>query len=131
MPVSLEGKDAASKASSMFSVHLAAFGFWVSTRVANIVLNVSSKKTHQSLPNFQTGIGPVAHATSKMGQLISSMRSTIDDTVTTLQGSEGDIIPVSILMTCLARFKIRQYRSGLRMSLTFQPFFLILLCKLY
>ena len=78
-----------------FSSHWAAFRLWASLPPDNISLNTSNKKTDQSLPVFQTGIGAAAPATLDTGQLISHTRASLADTVSYLQGSNRGPISVS------------------------------------
>ena len=85
----------ASKLIHYFSSHPAAFRFWSSTPPDNITLTSTNRKTDQSLSEFQTGIGAAAHATLDAEQLISHLRVAIVDTLSSLPGSEGGIIPVS------------------------------------
>ena len=56
--------------------------------------NLANKKTNQSL-RFQIGIGASSHITLEIEQLISHMKTTIVYTVTILQGSDGEVIPIS------------------------------------
>ena len=72
-PVSLATKMLASKLIHYFCSHPAAFGFWASTPADNISLNSAKRKAYQSLSDFQTGVGAVAHATLDTEQLISHL----------------------------------------------------------
>ena len=93
-PVSLATKMSASKLIHYFSSHLAAFGFWISTPPDNITLNSANKKTGQSLPDFQTGVGAAEHATLDTEQLISCLWVVLVDTLSSLPKDEGSVIPV-------------------------------------
>ena len=68
------------------------------------MLNAACKRTDWSLSEFQTGISAAVHATLETDQLIAYTRATIIDTVTSLQGSEGKIFPMSELHELLAKF---------------------------
>ena len=94
-PVSLATKMSASKLIRYFSSHPAAFGFWASTPPDNISLNSANRKVDQSLSDFQTGLGATAHATLDTEQLISHLQVALVDTLSSLPGAEGDVIPVS------------------------------------
>ena len=71
-----------------------AFGFQSSSPLENITLNPAYKKADQSLSDFQTGIGVVAHATLDMEQFIPHTRTALVDTIASLQDSLGGVIPV-------------------------------------
>ena len=94
-PVSLATKMSASKLIHYFSSHPAAFGFWASTPLDNISLNLANRKVDQSLSDFQTGLGATAHATLDTEQLISHLQVALVDTLSSLPEAEGDVIPVS------------------------------------
>ena len=70
------------------------FGFWTSLPLDNITLSASNMKTDQSLSDFETGIGAAAHATFDTKQLISHIGTALADSVTPLQGCDGEVIPV-------------------------------------
>ena len=53
------------------------------------------RKADQSLSDLQTGVGAAAHATLDTEQLISCLRVTLPDTLSSLPNSEGGIMPVS------------------------------------
>ena len=71
----------ASKLICYFSSHPAAFGFWASTPPDNISLNSANRKVGQSLSDFQTGVGAMAHATLDTEQLISHLQVALVDTL--------------------------------------------------
>ena len=96
-PVSLATKMLASKLICYFSSHHAAFGFLSSTPPYNITLTPAKRKADQSVLEFQTGIGAVSHATLNMVHLISHLRVTLVDTLSSLPDSEG-VIPVSEIL---------------------------------
>ena len=52
----------------------------------------ANRKTDQSLSEFQSGIGAVAHATLNTEQLISHIRDALVDTITSLPYSKGGVI---------------------------------------
>ena len=93
--MSLAIKMSASKLICYFSSHPAPFGFWASTPPDNISLNSANRKVDQSLSDFQTGVGAVAHATLDTEQLISHLQVALVDTLSSLPKAEGDVIPVS------------------------------------
>ena len=70
----------------LYFSHPAAFGFQASLPPDNITLNLASKKTDQSLSDFQTDIGAAAHTT--LEQLISHTRGTLVDIIASLQDSD-------------------------------------------
>ena len=84
-----------SKLIHYFSSHPASFGFLTSTPPDNISLNFANRKADQSLSDFQTGFGAVAHATLDIEQLISYLQVALVDTLSSLPEAEGDVIPVS------------------------------------
>ena len=94
-PMSLATKMSSSKLILYFSSHPTAFGFWASTPPDNISLNSAKRKVDQSLPDFQTGVGAMAHATLDTEQLISHPEVALVDTLSSLSEAEGDVIPVS------------------------------------
>ena len=85
----------ASKLICYFCSHPAAFGFCSSAPPDNIALTPANGKVDQSLSEFQTGIGAAAHATLGTEQLISYLRVSLVDTISSLPDSEGGVIPVS------------------------------------
>ena len=93
----------ASKVIHYFSSHPAAFGFWPSTLPDNISLNSATRKVDQSLSDLQTGGGAAARATLDTEQLISHLRVSLVDTLSSLPETEGDIIPVSEVCELLLR----------------------------
>ena len=93
--MSLATKVSASKLIHYFYSHPATFGFQASTPPDNISLNSANRKVHQSLSDFQTGIGAAAHATLDTEQLISHFQVALVDTLSSLPEAEGDVIPVS------------------------------------
>ena len=93
-PVSLATKMSASKLIHYFSSHPAAFGFQASTPPDNISLNSANRKVDQSLSDFRTGVGAMAHATLDTEQLISCLQVALVDTISSLPKAEGDVIPV-------------------------------------
>ena len=60
-----------------FSSDPSVFGFLVSSSPDNITLNHTSKKTDQSLSEFQTDIGAAAFTTLHTEQLISHTRAAL------------------------------------------------------
>ena len=88
-PVSLATKMSASKLIRYFSSHPAAFGFWASTPPDNMSLNSANRKVDQSLSDFQTHLGAVAHATLDTEQLISHLQVALVDTLSSLPEAEG------------------------------------------
>ena len=80
-PVSLATKMSASKLIPNFSSYPEAFGFQSSTPPDNITLTAANRKAHQSLSDFQTGIGAAAHATLNTGKLICHLRVVLVDTI--------------------------------------------------
>ena len=84
----------ASKLICYFSSHPAASRFWSSTPPDNITLTSANRKADQPLSNFKTGVA-AAHATLDMLQVISYLWVALVDTISSLQNSEGGIIPVS------------------------------------
>ena len=48
---------------------------------------------------MQTGIAAATHATLDTEQLISHTRTALVDTITCIQGSKGELIPVSELLS--------------------------------
>ena len=94
-PVSLATRTSASKLIHYFSSHPAAFGFWSSTPPNNITLTSAYRKADQNLSDFQTGAGVAAHATLDNEQLISHLRVSPVDTLSSLPDSEGGVIHVS------------------------------------
>ena len=76
-----------------FYSHSSAFGFLTFTLQDNIVVNAASKKTNQSFRDFQTGISAATYASLGIEQLISKMRTTIMDTIASMQDSEREVIP--------------------------------------
>ena len=50
--------------------------------------------TGQSISDFQTGTGSAVYASLDTGQLISYTRTTLVNTIASLQGSDGGAIPV-------------------------------------
>ena len=76
-----------------FSSHPATFGFQASLPPGNITLNSANKRTDQSLPDFQAGIGTAAHASLDVDQLTSHTRAV--DMMASLQGSGGGVITAS------------------------------------
>ena len=89
------GQENVSFLVDLFSSYPAAFGFLASLPVDNMTLNPANKRTDQSLYDFQTGIGVVAHATLDTEQLISHSRTALVDTITSLQGFDGGLIAAS------------------------------------
>ena len=79
---------------SHFSSHPTKAGFWSSSPPDNITLNPANEKTDQSLPDFQTCIGVVAHATLDIEQVISHARTALIDTIAFVQDSDWAVIPV-------------------------------------
>ena len=77
--------------SFFISSHSAAHGFWA---LAPPIVFIPANKTDQSLSDFQIGIIATAHATLEIEELVSQMRSAIMDTITSLQGDDGEVIPV-------------------------------------
>ena len=57
-------------------------------------MNPAKKKTHQSLSDFETGIGVVSHVALDTEQLISHIRTALVDTIASPQDSDGERIPV-------------------------------------
>ena len=86
---------AASKLMHFFSSNPASCGFWASSSLGNITLNLAKKKSDQSLSDFQTGIGAAAHDMLDAEQLNSHMKTVLVDTIFSLQGSNGGVLPVS------------------------------------
>ena len=73
-PVPLATKMSTSKLICYFSNHPAAFRFQSLTPPDNITLSSANRKADQSLSDFQTGVGAVAHATLDTEQLISQLK---------------------------------------------------------
>ena len=94
-PVPLATKMSVSKLIRYFSSHPAVFGFWSSTALDNITLMSTNRKAGQSLSDLQTGVVAAAYATLDTEQLISHLRATLLDTLSSLPDSEGGIIPMS------------------------------------
>ena len=94
-PVTLATRMSTSKLIYYFCSHAAAFGFGSSTPPDNITLTPVNRKTDQSLSEFQTGIGAAAHAILDTEQLISHIRVSLVDTISSLPDSEGGVMPVS------------------------------------
>ena len=84
-----------SKLICYFSIHPEAFRFWSSIAPDNITLTSANRKADQSLLNLQTSVGDAAHVTLDTEQLISQLRVSLLDTLSSLSDSEGGIIPVS------------------------------------
>ena len=101
LPVAQAGKMSATMLISHFSSHSAAFGFWSSLPYDNITLNPASKRTGQSLSDFQTGIGTSAYATLETQHLISDTRAALVDT--SVHGSDGRLIAASGVHLLLIR----------------------------
>ena len=57
-------------------------------------MNSANRKADQSLSDFQTGVGAVAHATPDTEQLISCLWVSLVDTLSMLPNAEGGVIPV-------------------------------------
>ena len=55
----------------------------------------ANRKADQSLSDLETGVGAAAHATLDTEQLISHLRDTLLDTLSSLPYSEGGGISVS------------------------------------
>ena len=53
------------------------------------------------MSDFQPGIGVAAHATVDMEQLISCTRTGVVDTIVSLQGSDGGVVPVQEVVELL------------------------------
>ena len=66
LPISLAVKMSVCKFIVIYQIHPAAFAFWASTQLDNIVLNAANMKTDQSLAHLQTGTSAVAHAILEM-----------------------------------------------------------------
>ena len=52
-----------------------------------------------SLKDFHRGIGAAGHATLDIKQHISYIRTVLVETIVSVQGSSGEVIPVSDLFT--------------------------------
>ena len=78
-----------------FFGHLAAFVFWASLPPDSITLNHAKKMIEQSLSDFHTGIAACPLATLDTEQLISHTRTTLVDTIPSLQDSDGGVIMAS------------------------------------
>ena len=76
-PVPLATKMSTSKLIYYFSSHSIAFEFQASPPPDNIILTPANKRAVQNISEFQTGIGPAAHATLNMEQLISHLRVSL------------------------------------------------------
>ena len=94
-PVSLATKMLPSKFNHCFSSHNATFGFQSFTPPNNITLTSANRKVDQSLSEFQTGIGAANHVTLDTGELISHLRVSLVNTLSSLSNCEGGIIPIS------------------------------------
>ena len=94
-PVPVATKMPVSKLICYFSSQSAAFGFQSSTPPDNITLTSANRKADQSLSDLQTGVGAAAHATLDTKQLISCLRVSLLDTLSSVPNLEGGIIPVS------------------------------------
>ena len=68
-----------------FSSHPAAFGLYSSTSPDNITLSPADRKADHTLSEFQTGIVAGAHATLDREQLISHLRVSLVDTISSTQ----------------------------------------------
>ena len=84
----------ASKLICYFSSHQATFGLRPSSSPDSIPLNPANK-TDLSLSDLQTGIGVAVHTSLDTEQFISHTRTALVDTIASLQGSDGGVIPVS------------------------------------
>ena len=102
-PVPLPTKMSASKLICYFSSHPAAFGFWSLTPPVNITLTFANRKANQCLSDLQTDVGAAAHAILDTEQLICHLRVALLDSLSSLPGSEGGIIPVSEVHDLLLR----------------------------
>ena len=91
----LATKISASKLICYFSSHPAAVGFQSSTPPDNITLSSANRKADLSLLDLQTGVCAAAHATLDTEQLISHLRVSLLDTLSSLPDSEGGVISVS------------------------------------
>ena len=65
-PVPLATTMSASKLIHYISSHCASFRFWSLAPLDNITLTSANRKADQSVSDFQTGVGTVAHATLDM-----------------------------------------------------------------
>ena len=119
----------ASKLIQYFSSHPVAFGFQSSSPPDNITLNPADKKTDQSLSDFQNGNGVAALATLDMKPLMSCNRTTLVDTISSLQDSDGVVLPVAEVheLLRLMTFWIMTNPSGLGIQLVFYSYSLFLL----
>ena len=95
LPVPLEGKMSASKFIHYFSSHKVTFGLQASLPLDNITLNAANKNIDLSPSYLQTSIGTAIHVNLETEQLISYNRILLSDNIACVQGSHGEVIPVS------------------------------------
>ena len=120
------GKMSSCKMIHYFSSHHVTFGFWASSQLDNIILHASNKKADQSLSDFETGNCPAAHATLDKEQLIFLIKTALVDTVTSLQGSDGEAVSVSEMHKLLTKIHYivdSAVFNGLVMQLVFEYIF--------
>ena len=73
-----------------------------------MILNPANSKMDQSLSDFQTGIGVTVHAILDMEQPISHTRTSLVDTIASLQHSDGGVLPVQEVLPVLINVTHRE-----------------------
>ena len=104
------GKASASKLIHSFSSHPTAFGFWVSSYCITSCWIPLARRLI-SLWDIQIGIGTTAYVILQNKQLISHNTTVTIDTITSLQVSEWEVLPVWGVHELLTRIHDIQDRA--------------------